>query len=507
MAVEGHVRPTYGNWRRPKSPGLFGLGSLGTIIMFIGLVVMVGVVAVGGFLRGAITFLLLVLALATVTVRDQHGRSLLERQMTRVGWRSARMKGAHLYQSGPLGQGLWGTHQPPGIAASLRLSEHRDSYGRPFALIHAPMSNTFAVAIETQPDGGSLVDDEQVDEWVALWGQWLASLADEPSLEAAAVTIETAPDTGSRLRREIRDTRDPSAPRFAREVMDAVSRSAGTGSSSIRGYVTLTFSAASREGGKRRTAAEMGRDLASRLPGLTGDLASTGAGDAVPLSALEVCEIVRTAYDPSVAALIERAHAEGDDTGITWEESGPVAHEAFYDGYAHDDAYSISWSMSTAPRGVVHSAILRRLLEPHPDIDRKRVTLLYRPLDAARAAGIVQADLRAAEFAASTSEKPSSRDLVAVRAAKATADEEAEGAALVNFGMLVTATVMSPYATEDPAEAVAKAASAVDLLSGSARLRLRRVHGAQEAAFAAGLPLGLLLPRLVKIPTEMRERL
>lgn len=78
---------------------------------------------------------------------------------------------------------------------------------------------------------------------------------------------------------------------------------------------------------------------------------------------------------------------------------------------------------------------------------------------------------------------------------------------MVNFALLVTATVVKPYASDDPHEQVAKAAAAVDSLAGTARLRLRRVHGAQDSAFAAGLPLGLVLPRLVKIPVEMRERL
>ena len=43
----------------------------------------------------------------------------------------------------------------------------------------------------------------QLDVWVADWGHWLANLADEPGIEACAVTIETAPDTGTRLRREV----------------------------------------------------------------------------------------------------------------------------------------------------------------------------------------------------------------------------------------------------------------------------------------------------------------
>src|SRR5690606_40762173 len=68
--------------------------------------------------------------------------------------------------------------------------------------------------------------------------------------------------------------------------------------------------------------------------------------------------------------------------------------------------------------------IFARLLAPHGDIARKRVTLLYRPIDAARAASIVEADLRAAEFRLTASDKPTARDAVATRAARATANEE-----------------------------------------------------------------------------------
>ena len=40
--------------------------------------------------------------------------------------------------------------------------------------------------------------------------------------------------------------------------------------------------------------------------------------------------------------------------------------------------------MTQAPRGLVQSGVLARLLAPHRDIARKRVTLLYRPIDASR---------------------------------------------------------------------------------------------------------------------------
>lgn len=491
---------TYGNWRKPTSSGLFGLGSVGTGIMLGGLMLAILVTMAAGLLRGLITFVILALVLGAILTRDRHGRSLVDRAMARFAWGTATRKGAHLYRSGPLGFALWGTHQLPGIAAQLRLSEHTDSYARQFALIYAPSTSTYTAVIATEPDGASLVDPEQVDVWVADWGHWLANLSDEPGVEACSVTIETAPDTGNRLRREVRSNLDPAAPAFARAMLTEVVDSYPAGSSVIKAWVALSFSAASAATGKKRTDTEMGRDLAARLPGLTGSLSATGAGAARPLDAAELCEVIRVAYNPSIAAAIDEATAQGEATGLDWSDVGPSATEAEWDGYRHDDAYSVTWSMTTAPRGNVQSSVLARLLAPHRDVARKRVTLLYRPIDAGKAAAIVESDLRSAEFVQSASKKPTARASLATRSAAATASEEASGAGLVNFGMLVTATV-----TDTSRQAEAKAA--IDNLSATARVRLRPVYGAQAAAFAAALPLGLILPKHIKAPAAVRDRL
>lgn len=491
---------TYGNWRKPTSSGLFGLGSVGTSIMLGGLILSVLVTMAAGLLRGLITFAVLAVVLSTILMRDRHGKSLLDRGLARVAWGSATRRGAHLYRSGPLGFALWGTHQLPGLAAQLRLSEHEDSYGRRFALIYAPTTRTYTVVLATEPDGASLVDPEQVDIWVADWGHWLANLSDEPGMEACSVTIETAPDTGNRLRQEVTSSIDPGAPAFAREMLREVVDLYPAGSSVIKAYVTLTFSAVSGATGKRRTDTEMGRDLGARLPGLTGSLSSTGAGAARALDGAGLCEVVRVAYNPGVASLVDEVHADGIDNGLDWSDVGPAATEAEWEGYRHDDAYSVTWSMTTAPRGNVQSSVLARLLAPHREVARKRVTLLYRPIDAARAAAIVESDLRSAQFVATSSSKPSARAVLATRSAAATASEEASGAGLVNFGMLVTATVLDD-------SRVSEAKAAIDNLAATARLRLRPVYGAQASAFAAALPLGLILPKHLKVPAAMRNRL
>jgi hypothetical protein len=86
------------------------------------------------------------------------------------------------------------------------------------------------------------------------------------------------------------------------------------------------------------------------------------------------------------------------------------------------------------------------------------------------------------------------------RAAAATAAEEARGAGLTNFAVLVTATVADQARIPD-------ARAAVDTLAATARLQLRPVYGSQDSAFAAALPLGLVLPRHVMVPAELRETL
>jgi hypothetical protein len=495
-----HTPRTYGNWRRPTSAGLFGLGSLGTYALIGGLIVVVLTVFVAGFLAALVVLALIAVATVLVATRDSHGKNFIQRASVRVSWWFTRSRGAHLYRSGPLGRTAWGTCQLPGIAAPLRLSEHRDSYNRPFALVYSPASGSYSIVIESSPDGASLVDPDQVDSWVAKFGHWLGTIGDEPGLDAASITVETAPESGVRLRREIELNIDPDAPAFAQQVLREVAEAYPAGASTVKAYIALTYAAALR-GGKKRTPEQVGHDLSTRLPGLTGEmLSSTGAGAIRPLAAQELCELIRTAYDPAAATLIEEARMLGEAPDLPWSDVGPAAAQAHWSGYHHDSGYSQTWEMTQAPRGIVQAEVLARLLAPHREIDRKRVTLIYRPLDAAKAAALVEADLRAAEFISTTNAKPKARDVVAVRSARATASEEASGAGLINFAMLVTATVFDADRKTD-------AASAIDNIGATARLKLRPVYGGQDSAFAACLPLGLVLPKLLKVPADIREKL
>jgi hypothetical protein len=473
---------------------------VGTGILVLGLLLIIAATFVGGVPAGFVTGIGVGGVLLLLLIRDQHGRSIGQQVLNRSAFAWTRLiSRSTVYRSGPLGRAPWGTYQLPGLAAPSKVSEWRDGYDRPFALIHVPFRRHYTVVFATEPDGASLVDEDQVDSWVAHWGAWLAGLGNEAGVVAAAVTIETAPDSGSRLAQEVGARIDPDAPALAKAMLREVVDTYPAGSATIRAWVSVTFSAM-RAGGRKRSEEEMGRDLAARLPGLTQGLASTGAGSARPVTAQQLCEAVRTAYDPPAAKLIDQAYAEGSVPTLRWSDVGPTAAQAAWDHYRHDGAWSVSWTMSQAPRGEVYSSVLQSLLKPHPDIDRKRITLLYRPLSAAMAARVVEQDKRNADFRASVSDRPSARTVADQRSAAAAAREEARGAGVVNFAMIITATVTDHERLPD-------ARAAIDFLTGDSRLLARIAYGSQDSAFAAGLPVGVVVNEHIRIPREIREGL
>lgn len=490
---------TYGNWTVPRTRGLMGLGSWGTVGMFVGLIVLLIVLSTQGVIAGVVVGAMLALALRLVTLKDKHGRSYAGRGASRAGWFRARLAGAHLYRSGPLGRTPTSTFQLPGLGAALTVSEHRDAYDRPFVMVASRSTHSYSLVLTASPDGQSLVDDEVTDARVAQYGGWLASLSDEPTLKAASVTIETAPDTGHRLRRAVLPRRDPDAPSLAMAVIGETVDRFPVGGSPVTATIALTFDSRPRPGAKARSAQEMAQVLAGSIPNMTMLLEAAGAGRVTPVSESQLCERVRCAYDPAAAGLIEDAHDAGEPVQLAWADAGPAAHEAYWDGYRHDSAYSVTWGMTVPPRGAVQHTLLSRLLVAHRDVAVKRVSLLYRPIDPATAAAVVDQDLDTAAFLDSSS-GGSARGGLTVQAARETAAAEANGAGLENFGLLVTATVTDLERAEAARTAIAN-------MSSRARVMTRVLYGSQDSAFVANLGLGLILREHLAVPAELGAKL
>ncbi|MFE1519006.1 SCO6880 family protein [[Kitasatospora] papulosa] len=491
------VHPTYGNWRRPRRAGLGPLGLIGTFGVFGGLVLTL-LVSLVSLVAALFVLFPIAVALAPLMVRTQDGRNLYQLLGVRIGWLRRRSKGGHLYVSGPLSTRPGGRFGPPGLLSRLTMSEGTDAYDRPFGVLHHPGRNTYTIVLGCEPDGGSLVDPDQTDVWVAAWGQWLARLSQEPQLRGACVVVETAPDSGTRLANEVLPRIKDDAPAAARAVMQEVVERYPAASSEMNTYIALTYGV---QPGQRRQHDEIVTELAMRIPGLLSGLVGAGGGSAAPLSAERIAEVVRIAYDPDIVGEVLDARSRHGETGLVWEDAGPAAAVETVNAYQHDSGISRTWMLTLAPRGTVRSNVLRGLLEAAPNTRRKRVALLYRPIDPATSARIVEADRRAAQFMATSGKgMVQARAASEVRAAEQTAAEEAAGAGLVEFSLMVTVTV-------DTQEQLADAAITVRNLQAAARLSLRPADRMQAAAFTCTLPLGVLPWEHTLIPQSLQEAL
>ena len=473
---------TYGQWRLPKGAGLLGLGTAGTVILFVGIIaVLIGVLV--NLALGLVLAWVVVAVMAPLVVRI-NGRTGAQAVAARLAWWFGRRAGQHVYRSGPLSAVPGGTARLPGLLAPSMMLGAQDAYGRDFGLIKVPWARHYTAVLRCNADGAALVDTAHIDGWVANWGGWLAALAHDPGIAGVSVSIDTAPDSGQRLHSEVSRLIAPGAPELAVRVLDEAAATYPAGSAQVATRVAITWGPAMVAG--RREDIDIAVEIGHRLPALAEGLARTGAGAAVPMSGHAIAEMVRVAYDPACAQDVDAAREAGD-TGISWDDAGPIATQESWACLRHDSGLSATWAMEEAPRGAVLSGVLTQLLSPHPRLPRKRVTLIYRPHSPGDAAKIVDADVRDAIFNATKNPRATARATAELRAAEQSAGEEASGSGVVRFALLLTVTVGEGEAL-DEAEAV------VRTLAATARIRLRRAYGSQSAAFAASLGVGVLLP-------------
>ena len=170
--------PTYGNFRKPRTVGLWGMSMGLTLSVFALSAVVVllllrqawgtalAVAACGAVIIGALSF------------TDVHGLSIANRWMERVMFGIAKRRGRTLYRSGPLGVMPSSATPLPGILAGSKVSEHLDSFDRTFALVHHA-DKSVADVMSVTPPGIDLIDRDQINTSVAQWGEWLAMLGNE----------------------------------------------------------------------------------------------------------------------------------------------------------------------------------------------------------------------------------------------------------------------------------------------------------------------------------------
>ncbi|WP_280493040.1 SCO6880 family protein [Nocardia asiatica] len=474
----------YGRWERPRSAGFFGL-TWGVSMVGLALIVMVMV----GFLltRSLSVALGLVVGAAMVFVPVAvtiGGRTGWELVLLRLQFVAARARGEHIYRAGRFAR-IPGVAKLPGLLADSRLSEYETAGGRRFAMLHLRRSDHYTVVLRVVPRGKELVDQPQIDAWVEGYGQFLATQSRGGEVVAVTAVLDNVVETRLKQAREVARLVRPHAPEYARAVMREAAADNGGVGVRIEARIAITYRAIGK-GRVRRDEAEQAREIGQRLQGVLSQLARAGL-PATPLQAWEVLALVRTRYDLAAQRDAEAAGAELANTQ-SWDSVGPLSHVDRWDHYVHDGARSVTWEMDAAPRGAVMETVLEELLRPRADVPRKRVAIVYRLHSAAEATSLVDSDFRDA-IAAEQTERGIASAAARIRVGNTSAarEEQARGAGLTRFGVLVTVT---DHLDGD----LPGIEASVKAMSAASRLSVRRCYGFQASAFAASLGIGLVLP-------------
>jgi hypothetical protein len=514
-ATEARER-TYGGWRRPASPGVGPLKLIPTMLMMGGLAATLLVSMIGG-LWWALGFAFIGLLAGGPGVIPYRGRTLYAEWARGWRWRRHQRLGRHLYRSGLAGVTPTGTRTLPGLLGRVKEWAAVDALGRDFALLEIQAARQWAIVMRVAAQGGALVDADTTDVWVASWGEYLAQLGQEGGVVQAAAVIETVPEAGAQLSAHVESSGRDDAPDFARAVAAAAAAELPADVADTIGYVSLTFSERGlgiERRGNESTGAAVAEEIGRRLPGLSVSLKDAGASEGWPLTVEALSRRVREAYDPEIAIDLARQEAEGLAVHTEWDDAGPSAHEETSTSYRHDSGLSRTYEALKVPPGLVRDNWLERLTSPSHAAPRKRVTLLYRPTDAAHTAETVDRDLKSAiNRTGRRKGLVHAHDSADLKAAVKATEEEAEGAGVVSFSMLVTVTVLDVDAASsdaigersDVAAKFDRACTTVERAARGARFRLSPVRGAQAAGFAAALGIGLSLPDLSVVPHVARE--
>jgi len=507
-AEKAEQAPTYGGWRRPASPGAFHLKLIPTLAGGAAVLVTVVISMSFTFVFGLI-FAGVALVLAAPAIVQVKGRPLYSMRARSRAFRRGVRRGQHVYLSGIAGVNRAGLRNLPGLLAKVAVWRAFDGIGREFALVEILAAQQWAVVMQVTAQGGALVDPETRNIQVARWAEFLAMLGEDGGIVQATVTGETIPVSSAAMTAHVSRLIDPDAPEFARRVMIAEGEEFPAGVTETICYVAVTYDEKAfgidRKNLKGRAVAEaVAEQIGRGLPEVSMRLVDVGASKGIPLTAGQLGRRVHEAFDPVMSVEYAQLDAAGDPVEIDWDDAGPAWHEEEPGGveYHHDSGISCTWEALKVPPGIVTDQALQRLMSPIAGAPRKRVTLLYRPVDAGKTADTVDRDYKAALNRSGQHKLEKAHESLDLQSAKQATAEEARGAGVVSFSLLVTATV-----SKGDRVAFDRATRAVVQAGKSSRFRLSPVRGAQAAAFAGALGIGLSLADLSIIPAAVRDHI
>lgn len=485
---------TYGSGHEVRRVYAFGLPR--KIFVTLAISVVLGLVAtmLGFKIFGLVWATGSVIAGVPMSVRIL-GKTGYELALLEWAWGRQKRSGRNILRAGPLSHAPGGRTRLPGVAAGTEMWWGTDKYGRRFGMIRMHATSQYTVVLRCSPRGVAGMEQDVVNMMVAQWGGFLKRVGEPGDVAGVVTVVETIPETGARLRVEMARIQHADAPAAAREWLAQAGAGRAADRTGYQVHVRMAITWNARTEAKRKDPMVMVADLANRLPELCGLLAGCQVV-AEPMSDHEIAATVRRCYDPRVAVetgveeLMRYRGAPPPGEVVDWVDAGPMDAYELTDRqtYTHEGAFSRTWVMAAPPSGFFTDSVLEPLLVGRSDVPRKRIALIHRPLPPSEAAESVHADVLSARAEVSTTRAMASAGAeLKVAATHQARAEQARGAGVTDYAMLVTVTANSL----DELEGVGEIARE---MSRGSQMKVRPAWNQQAAAFLAGLGVGVLLP-------------
>lgn len=335
---------------------LLGLSLAQLVVLGLGVVTLVWAFYAGGGILIALTSPVWLASAVVVWVRVA-GRAIVEWVPVFVWWVWKTTAGQLLYRRRVVKPRPAGTLALPGDMARLR------EYDDPVTgagMVHDPTAETLTAIVAVSHPAFVLLDPGEQERRVSSWGRVLATVCRSGRIAMLQVLERTLPDSGSGLAEWWASHGIADASWASTTYAELIDRAGPAGE---RHATTLSLSldmrAASRQvrtagGGIRGAAAVLRQEMSTLIAALR----SADLSPSAWLSPGEIAVILRSAYDPAVAATLER-HGE---LGQSLATAGPVAVNESWSRLRTDSAFHAVLWISEWPRSMVYPGFLAPLL-------------------------------------------------------------------------------------------------------------------------------------------------
>ena len=335
---------------------LLGLSLPQLIVLATGVLSIVGALYAGGGILLAWTTPIWLLS-AVLAWTPVGGRKLIEWVPVTFRWAARTQARQTVFRRSVVKPRPAGTLALPGDAASLREWEDSETGA---AMIHDPHAQTLTAIVGVSHPAFVLLDPGEQERRVATWGRVLATTCRSGRIARLQVCERTLPDGGSGLVEwwQRHGTDDGSwTSTVYRELIDRAGPAGERHATTIS--LALDLKAAARQvrtngGGIKGAAAVLRQEMTTLVTALrAAELTITGW-----LTPAQVAVVLRSAYDPATAAILER----NTDIGRTLATAGPVAVTESWDRLRSDSAHHAVLWVSEWPRSQVYPGFLAPVL-------------------------------------------------------------------------------------------------------------------------------------------------